>query len=621
MGSKKMHHQYPPKGDPLAGDPTVAAVAIRQIADKSRFGTFYYLFSLLCIVLIAPQLHLASPVFALLLATFALLLALREFAYHVAQREGCAVQARRCLETSYLLNGIAWGAFSAWVLYSERAMSSTTAVTVIATTGLTAGGVTAIVPHMALIRSYSLLMMATLGLLLLLLVHDASAWYTAALCFIYVVFLWQMGRIQCNSYWQLVDNNRILQQQTEALAAAQLEAVAGARAKSEFLANMSHEIRTPMNGVIGVAQLLEKTTLDSAQKSYLKIIHDAGTTLLTIIDDILDFSKLEAKKMSLTPEPVDINALVLELQALFALQMRDSPVQLHFERDGEQPLWVLVDPARVRQVLYNLIGNALKFTTHGSITVKLAFQPSPPPGPSRLRFSVIDTGIGIAPGDKPLAFAMFKQLGGTSSIKGTGLGLAISKHLVELMGGVIDFDSEPGVGSRFWFELPVTPVAPPAAVPVAPIHTTADQQRGGEVLLVEDNPINQVVASGLLQHCGCAVQTVSSGEAAVEIVKERRFGLILMDCDMPGIDGFTATRLIRDWEIQQHLPRTPIIALTAHVLEGARQNCNEAGMDDYLAKPIRLPELEAAITRWSLFYQAAPDQAGSDQAATAGGPL
>ncbi|HET8711443.1 MAG TPA: histidine kinase dimerization/phospho-acceptor domain-containing protein, partial [Spongiibacteraceae bacterium] len=309
--------------------PETAATATRHIADKARFGVLYYLFSLVGIFSIAPNLQFQSLQFVLLLIALLLLSALREFVYRLSHNEDKPItRAQHYLQASYLLNGIVWSILSFIVFKSERALSGTAAATLITSVGLTAGGVTAIVPHFALIQRYSLLMMGTTGVMLPLLIADIATWYIAPLCFLYVFFLLGMGKRQCNIYWQLIESNQTLHRQTERLAAAQVEAVAGARAKTEFLANMSHEIRTPMNGVIGVAELLEKTPLNDQQKDYLKIIREAGTTLLTIIDDVLDFSKLEAKKMSLSEEPVDLDALVRNLQALFSLQLQNTDVHL-----------------------------------------------------------------------------------------------------------------------------------------------------------------------------------------------------------------------------------------------------------------------------------------------------
>ncbi|MFT3930712.1 MAG: ATP-binding protein [Spongiibacteraceae bacterium] len=579
----------------------VSSTAIREIAERSRFSVSYYFIALIGIFIASHTLSLQSIEFALLATAFALLFGLREYAYRLSLRiNEKYLPAKYALESSFLLNAILWVILSYLVFKSEVALNGAVSATIMTSAGLTAGGVTSMVPHHTLIQRYCTIIMGATAALLPFFFDDASTWYISFACLVYLIFLIRSGRFQCNSQRRLIENNLILQRQTEALAAAQDQALAGARAKSEFLANMSHEIRTPMNGVIGVAQLLEKTPLDERQKSYLKIIQDTGTTLLTIINDILDFSKLEAKKMSLIFEPVDLNALVSDVQALFAMQLNQKSVQLHFEPCSTLPRLVMADAGRLRQVLYNLIGNAIKFTPSGSICVKLECT-AVATEHARVRFSITDTGIGIAAADHAQIFAKFEQIGNSSSSTGTGLGLAICKYLVELMHGEIGFDSTLGVGSCFWFEIPIetatasnatsnTTLNPIIAPTIEPLH--------GEVLLVEDNPTNQIVARGMLEHCGCHVQIANSGEQAIAAVKVKSFGLILMDCDMPGIDGFTATQIIRQWENEQQKPRTPIVALTAHVLESARQRCYESGMDDFLTKPLNIVTLNSTIHRW-----------------------
>ena len=405
-----------------------------------------------------------------------------------------------------------------------------------------------------------------------------------------------------------------IEETSSALVDAKSQAEAANRAKSLFLANMSHEVRTPLNGVVGILKLMQATSLDEKQLRYVDTAIIASDTLLSVINDVLDFSKIEAGRLELESIDFSLRDLVERLAQMFAGRASQKGIELLVSVHGDLPTHVRGDPNRLAQVLINLVGNAIKFTDTGNIEVR-AFLEAGDTENVTVRFTVLDTGIGISEEQKTRLFKAFSQ-GDPSTTRrfgGTGLGLAICKNIVDLMGGSIGVESAPGEGSTFWFtvKLGVRKGAAasreseiPTALPPAAEHPrgTKAPARRGRILLAEDNDINQVLALEILRIAGHECDCVANGRQAVAAFRTGHYDLVLMDCQMPEMDGYEATRAIRAWE-SAHAPetqsrRTPIIALPAYALSGDRKACIESGMDGYLSKPLDPAVLVALIDRW-----------------------
>jgi signal transduction histidine kinase/HPt (histidine-containing phosphotransfer) domain-containing protein len=427
----------------------------------------------------------------------------------------------------------------------------------------------------------------------------------------------ELNTERCRAEEKLAER-KLIEVELEQARDAALESV---RLKSEFLANMSHEIRTPMNAIIGMTELVMETDIDNQQRGYIETIGSSAESLLTIINDILDFSKIEAGMLSFETIDFDLRFTVESVLELMDERVGAKELDMALFFDADVPIKLCGDPTRLHQILTNLVGNAVKFTESGKVVIRVSKQ-SEKEERVTIRFDIEDTGIGISENDQKMLFAPFVQADGsvTRRYGGTGLGLAIAKQLVEMMGGAIGVTSEPGDGSTFSFtasfikQASREPTDQPTDVSLENVRVLRDSRSivisakmaGGRetkkliarhisnemtaslnrsVLLVEDNEVNQTVASDQLARLGCRVDVVSNGQEALDALTLRSYDVVLMDCGMPVMDGYTATAEIRKREGESK--HTPIIAMTAHAMKGDQEKCLAAGMDAYISKPVK----------------------------------
>jgi len=369
-------------------------------------------------------------------------------------------------------------------------------------------------------------------------------------------------------------------------------------AKTEFLANMSHEIRTPMNAIIGLATILGKTPLNAQQERFVATLQQSADSLLALVNDLLDISKIEDDKIDLEARPFDLADITGRIAKMLSQQVSEKGISLHVDNDGSTG-FLIGDEQRISQILLNLVSNAVKFTSSGSVTINSTQAPLPD-GRVDLRVEVTDSGIGIAPDHLEAIFEKFVQADSSTTRRygGTGLGLPIAKKLAERMGGTLSVSSQVGEGSTFTFAVALDVAGEATSLNGRTTKETKSLHGGGRVLLIEDNPANVMVAAALLENLGYTAITATDGREGLALLQSETFDLALMDVQMNGMNGFETTRQFRQWEVENHKRHLPIIAMTAFGMAGDREKCLAAGMDDYLAKPINVEYFEQMLEKY-----------------------
>ena len=488
--------------------------------------------------------------------------------------------------------GIAWG-MAGW-LFLNTTETLPRILLIFIIVGMNAGAARSLAP---VLLSYWLYIGCTFVPILtrIIAMNDPGAWALVTITFLYAAFLIHTTHLHhaaLRQLYRLIFEN---EQLVLTLSQAKQRAEAASQSKSEFLANMSHEIRTPMNGIMGMLQVLQASTLNTEQRHCADVATSSAEALMQLLNDILDLSKIESGKLDFESLPFSPVTAAKEVMSLLRSNAADKKLALTLDCAPDLPATIVGDVVRLKQVLFNLIGNAIKFTDRGSVAVKLTQVRLNPPNVT-LRFSVADTGIGLDATMQQKIFQVFTQ--GDSSMSrrfgGTGLGLAISQRLVERMNGKIVVESQLGEGSNFSFEI-TQPIGPDIRPATSATPATALRPLSGRILIVEDDRVNQHVIRLIVEKLGLQCTVVDNGESAVELAARKLWDVVLMDCQMPGMDGYQATQKIRE-RLNGH--RLPIIALTANAMAEDRAACTAAGMDDFLAKPVRREELYSCLAKW-----------------------
>jgi signal transduction histidine kinase/CheY-like chemotaxis protein len=560
----------------------------KELGERARLGGFTYpmLMTVIAANTVLPREHPMA-----FWATFALLILGAFWRKQASERAIRAVdgfrKARQSVRVSTLATLALWMAALSGGLYAYP-HGTLAVMMVFAITGFTSIGASIFAPDTKLSSWYVVLHMIP-AILWSWWVRDVYGWMLTAILLAFWFFVWVLNQ-RSNAHLSGMTEAQIqLERNADELRAARDEAEQASRARSAFLANMSHEIRTPLNGVLGVAELLGEMQLTAEQTELVEMMRKSGVHLRGVVNDILDISKINAGKLRIEEERFHLREALEDVLGPLRLSAKLKGLEFSVRVEQDLPEWVLGDATRIRQVLLNLAGNAIKFTETGGVTVHASIL-----APQTLRVSVADTGVGIPPEKQSLVFDAFEQADSSTTRRygGTGLGLAISKRLVEMMGGTLGIESAVGKGTRFWFDIPLVAANAPQFA-----RQGNAQVQGLRVLVAEDNLVNQRVVCAMLEKMGIAVELAHDGQEAVAKVAAERYDAVLMDCQMPVMDGFEATRRIR--QLESARGRVPVIALTANQFDEVRDECFAAGMDAHLRKPVLREDLIRVLSAYA----------------------
>ncbi len=577
--------------------------ADRTMARRSLPGTLAYPTSCLLVGLSTPYAN-DFPLLVSALTGASLLIAALRFFLGLRFKKlyrGGRQRWRVLFISSLIVATILWSTLSSFALLTYG-VSWTSFLALLLTTTLSTTATSVFAASRLLIYGFSISILGPHIVVGLSLRTSEGVWIAATMSLI-LVYVWIAGSHRHTELWRGLADAKLLDLRATEIEAERASAEAARDAQGQFLANMSHEIRTPLGGILGMSELLLTSKDPGTWSRYSRVIHSSAENLLTLVDDILDFSKIQAGKLDIAAIDFSLHRAIREVAELLTPRARQKGIQLELALADDLPDWLIGDSLRLRQVLINLIGNAIKFTTEGRVIVRA--EPIRRDDGLWIGFEVQDTGIGIEEDAREELFAAFEQ--GDSSISrrfgGTGLGLSICQSIVAMQKGEIGFDSTVAVGSTFWFRIPFVLSKLPReeqGTDNALLPSTAELRvrrlTDCRLLLVEDNKVNQFVALQILESLHLAIDVASNGLEAMELLKNQAYDVILMDCEMPKLDGFETTRQIRRGEIG--VRHTPIIAMTAHAMAEDREKCLSVGMDDYLAKPFQRATLVAVLDRW-----------------------
>ncbi|MDR4518752.1 MAG: response regulator [Nitrosomonas sp.] len=588
----------------------------QDMARRMRLGGLFYIPFCIAIIATSPVL-LAQRYIGIIVVLFAVLAILRLFIGNriLDQENSNILIHEHTVSLLYISTALTWAVFLIWIFQTVSSIDNGTALAILSTVGFLSGGIAAISPRFRLMLAFAILIYVPSLISLVLFTPGNISWVILITGIGFFLFSIHNGKLQHDNYWIMRQQAVLLEKQAADLEQSRVQAEAANKAKSAFLAAMSHEIRTPMNGVLGLTEVLATTRLDHQQANYLSMIQNSGRTLLRIIDDILDFAKIEAKKISIINQSFDLQACIKEIELLFRIKAKEKSLEFTVNLEDVPTYKLIGDTHRIKQILFNLLGNAFKFTHKGRVHLNVQCAKHPDEEKVMLQLVITDTGIGISAENQTHLFQEFSQVGeSTQHFEGSGLGLAITYNLLTLMGGNISVSSELDKGSQFSVSIPLKYENPEIENnhknnPIILKQQTPDTPYLC-ILVVEDNEVNQIVSKAMLENFNCEVVLAHNGIEAINAFSTRHFDLILMDCNMPVMDGFEATRHIRILEQKNKTKPIPIIALTAHAFEHIKQECFDAGMDEHLSKPFDLTQLRALLQQFSLSASTQSGQSG-----------